>query len=406
MISPDLIQKMKEAGLHNGRRGTLVCAALFVIGAAAFLIGVLSSRPERAWQAYHVNFMFWIGLCFGGVLFSALQSMSDGWRNRPMKRLGESFGVFLPVACILFGILYLGRAHVFPWFHHAPPRIAGWLNIPFLFLRDGAALILLTVLGLAIVRCSVRIDRRGEGDEERQAIQRAMGRQKVLSVIYGIGYAFLLSLLAFDLLMSLEPHFHSTLFGAWYFMGSFYTAISAVILLTVYGIRKMGMEPFVKPLHLLTVGRLLMGFCLITGDFFFTQIMIIWYANLPEETKYMLFRLREQPWSFFGWVVLFCCYVIPFGILLSRKVKMKPLRMACLSILILVGFWIERWMLVAPALWKGKTLPLGITEILVTAGFAGLVLLCIRWFLSRYPVLPLRDPMFLEGIAKLKEGSH
>jgi hypothetical protein len=79
--------------------------------------------------------------------------------------------------------------------------------------------------------------------------------------------------------------------------------------------------------------------------------------------------------------------------------------MAVLSVLILAGIWIERWMLVAPALWKGKELPLGIPEILITAGFAGLVLLCVRWFLLRFPVLPLRDPLFLEGIKKAEEGS-
>ena len=137
-------------------------------------------------------------------------------------------------------------------------------------------------------------------------------------------YAFLLTLLAFDLLMSLEPHFYSTLFGAWYFMGSFYTGISAVILLMVCGVRFMGMEPFIRPLHFLAVGQLLLGFCLVTGDFFFTQILIIWYSNLPggdeicadqdEGAALVLLRLGGA---------LFC-YVIPFGVLISRKIKMKP----------------------------------------------------------------------------------
>jgi Ni/Fe-hydrogenase subunit HybB-like protein len=400
MPSPELIRKMQEAGPRNGRSPALLCAALVAIGAAAFLLGVLGSRPERAWQAYHVNFVFWIGVAFGGVLFSAVQSIADGWRGRPMKRLAEAFGGFLPVGCILFGILYLGREHVFPWIHYPPPKIESWLNVNFLFIRDGAAIVLLTILGLALVRSSIRIDRSGEpGTEgERQTVRNAMAGQKTLAVIYGIAYSFLLSLLAFDLLMSLEPHFHSTLFGAWYFMGSFYTGIAAVILLMVYGIRFMGMEPFLKPLQFLSVGQLLLGFCLVTGDFFFTQIMIIWYANLPEETRYVLTRMRGQPWSFFGWVVLFSCYVVPFGVLISRKVKMKPVRMACLSMLILAGIWLERWLLVAPALWKGKQIPLGITEVLITAGFVGLVLICILWFLSRYPVLPMGDPIFLETI--------
>lgn len=400
MITPEIMQKMQEAGPRKGRGAALFCALLVAIGAAAFLIGALGSRPQRAWQAYHVNFMFWIGVAFGGVLFSAIQSIADAWRGRPMKRLAEAFVVFLPVACILFGILYLGREHVFPWIHHAPPKIAGWLEVNFLFVRDGAAMILLTVMGLAVVRSSVRIDRQALTGKEEDRIGKSMGIQKTLSVIYAILYSFLLSLLAFDLLMSLEPHFYSTLFGAWYFMGSFYTGIAAVILLMVYGTRSMGMGPFVRPLQFLSIGQLLLGFCLVTGDFFFTQILIIWYANLPEETKYVLTRLREHPWAPFGWVVLFSCYVVPFGVLLSRKVKMKPVRMAFLSMLILAGIWLERWILVAPALWKEKGIPLGIPEILITAGFLGLVLLCIVWFFSRYPVLPVSDPIFLETIRK------
>ena len=129
---------MKEAGPRKGRRADAPLVRALVIGAATFLIGVLGSRPERAWQAYHVNFVFWIGVSFGGVLFSAVQSMADGWRGRPDEEaLAEAFGTFLPVACILFGILYFGREHVFPWIHHPRPEIAGWLNMDFLFLRDG-----------------------------------------------------------------------------------------------------------------------------------------------------------------------------------------------------------------------------------------------------------------------------
>lgn len=404
MISPDLTRKMQEAGPPKGRKWLILCAVLILLGAAAFVAGISGSRPERAWEAYLINFVFWIGIAFGGVMFSAVLTITDARWGRPMKRLAESFEAFLPVACVLFWVLYFGREHIFDWIHNPVPEKASWLNVGFLFIRDGAALILLTAVGMAIVYHSVRMDSFGPagGDREEAAVKRVENTstraQKILSPIYGILYAFVLTLIAFDLIMSLEPHWYSTLFGAWYFMGCFYTGLAAVILLMVYGSRVMGLGPFVRPVQFLSIGQLLLGFCLITGDFFFTQILIIWYANMPEETGYVLTRMREHPWSVLAWVVLFSCYIVPFGVLLSRRIKMRIVPMVLLSVLILTGVWLERMLLVAPALWKEGTLPLGVQEILITAGFAGLVFLCVHLFLRRFPALPLRDPMFLEMI--------
>lgn len=410
MISPDLQTKMEQAGLRNGRTAMLVGAALCAIGAAAFLIGALGSSPARAWQTYLINFMFWAGLAFGAVMFSALLTITEARWGRPLKRLAEGFAAFTPVVCALFWVLYLGREHLFGWIHVPPPEKAAWLNVGFLFIRDGIALILLTAVGLAIVYHSTRMDGgRNPGPEsgprDPQKTERSIRAQRILSPIYGILYAFGLSLLAFDLVMSLDPHWYSTLFGVWYFIGSFYTSLATLVILAVFGIRTMGMEPFVKPLQLLSLGQLLLGFCLITGDFFFTQILIMWYGNLPEETHYVILRMRENPWQVLSWAVLLFCYAVPFGVLISRKVKMRAVPMVALSVIILMGIWLERMILVAPALWKEKSLPLGIPEVLITAGFLGLVLLCVPWFFSRYPVLPLGDPLFLEmmGEAGKKE---
>ncbi|MDD5207014.1 MAG: hypothetical protein PHS17_16435, partial [Desulfobacterales bacterium] len=249
---------------------------------------------------------------------------------------------------------------------------------------------------------SVQGDRKAGGAGESEAAL----AQKRLSPLYGVLYAFILTMLAFDLIMSLEPHWYSTLFGVWYFMGSFYTGLAALIILLAVGVRSMGMDLFVKGRQRLGLGQLLLGFCLITGDFFFTQLLIMWYGNLPEETVYVLTRMRQSPWPPLALAALLACYAIPFGVLLSRRIKMKTAPMVLLSVVILIGIWLERLMLVAPAVWKGDSLPLGIPEVLITAGFAGMVFLCVVLFLYRYPVLPLKDPMFLEVLAQLEEESR
>jgi len=399
MISPETMERMRQAGPGSRPGWVLACIVLILVGALTFVLGIAGERPERAWQVYLVNFMFWIGIAFGAVMFSAVLTITDARWGRPMKRLAESMSGFLPVACILFWVLYFGREHLFHWIHEPLPEKAAWLNATFLFLRDGAGLILLTMVGRRLIYHSLQGDlKAGESAESDSALA-----QRRLSPLYGVLYAFILTMLAFDLIMSLQPHWYSTLFGVWYFIGSFYTGLAALIILLAVGVRSMGMDPFVKARQRLGLGQLLLGFCLITGDFFFTQLLIMWYGNLPEETVYVLTRMRESPWPSLSLAVVLACYAIPFAVLLSRRVKMKTKPMVLLSVVILTGIWLERLMLVAPAVWKGEGLPLGITEVLITAGFGGTVFLCVVLFLRKYPVLPRNDPMFLEVVEQIQE---
>jgi len=402
MITPELMEKMRAAGPGKRPGWIVACVLLILAGAAAFLFGMFGNHPERAWQAYLINLVFWIGVSSGGLMFSAVLTMTDARWGRPLKRLAEALGIFLPVACLLLGALYWGRYHLFHWIHNPPPEKASWLNVDFLFMRDGAVMILLTAAALAIVHQSIRTDLSGKADVEIASVR----AQKILAPVYGILYAFGLTLLAFDLIMSLDPHWYSTLFGAFYFMGSFYTGLAALVVLLAVGVRSMGMATFVRPVQHLGLGRLLLGFCMITGDFFFTHILIMWYGNLPEETHYILARLRESPWLPLGPVVLVSCYAVPFGVLLVRRVKMMAVPMVLLSIVILAGIWLERMMLIAPATWNGEALPLGIQEVMITAGFGAVVFLCVLLFLYRYPILPLKDPMFLEVMAEFEEQTR
>ena len=223
-------------------------------------------------------------------------------------------------------------------------------------------------------------------------------REIVLSPIFGILYAVVLSLLAFDLIMSLDPHWVSTLFGAYYFITSFYAALAAILLLSALGRKPLGLENFIQPKHFHDLGKLLLGFCLIAGDFFYSQFLVIWYGNLPEETRYVILRVRESNWEPIAWTVLICSFAIPFVVLLSRKIKMIPGAMIALTSLILGGLWLERFLLVVPSLWKGDFFPFGYVETAVTAGFLGVFALCVIFFLQKFPLLPFSDPLFRKGL--------
>ena len=391
-------------------RGWIILfSLLFLSGLIAFLVGVSGPQSQRAWQAYLTNYVFWTGLSFGAVLFVAILNMADAVWGRPLKRLAEGLGTFLPLSFLLFWVLYFGREEIFHWVRHPLPEKQVWLNPGFLFARNGIGLFLLTALSLALIYYSVKGEKamagRSQGDhpEAKSGEEKKWRRQRVLSPIMGIAYAFVLSLLAFDLIMSLDPHWYSTLFGAYYFMGSFYTALAALYLLSPLILRAKGMREYLHPHHLHDLGKLVFAFCIFTGYLFFAQFLVIWYANIPEETRYLILRVRSNPWAPVAWVILGMIFLTPFLGLLRRKVKTNPTAIIFISGIILVGMWLERFILVAPSIWKGEALPLGSLEILITAGFFGMMALSLTFFLRRVPLLPISDPLFRKAMEPHEE---
>ena len=375
-----------------------LCVILMAAGGAAFLSGIAGPYPQAAWQAYMVNFLFWTGLAFGAILFVAIMNMTHARWSRPIKRLAEAPAAFLPVLFLLFVLMYGGRDALFPWLHEPAEGKTFWLNAGFLFVRNAVGLLLLMTVSLALLYQSVRGDSEAAAGSHASApvLQKRWRRQIALSPALGILYAFVLSLLAFDFIMSLDPHWYSTLFGAYYFIGSFYTALAALAILTAAIRSTPGMEHYLSDRLLHDLGKLLFGFCCMTGYLFYVQFLVIWYGNLPEETRYIILRIRTSPWEPLAWAVLVLIFIIPFVTLLSRKIKSRPGIMALLGSLILIGMWLERYLLIAPSLMKGRISSPGMTEVLISAGFLGAMALTVIWFLRTFPLLPVSDPLFRE----------
>jgi Ni/Fe-hydrogenase subunit HybB-like protein len=411
MRTDEIIQASLHASSQIQKRSRLLLIVFFcmiLLGAAVFLSTITGPNAARAWQAYLVNFVFWTGMAFGAVLFVAIMNMTSAQWSRPIKRFAEAPGAFLPAACVLFTGLYFGRGQIFPWIHKPVAGKQLWLDADFLFVRDGAGLGLLTMLSLVLIYQSVNADRKAAAQTATGSLLQQVQQkpQAALSIAFGIVYAIVLSLIAIDLIMSLDPHWVSTLFGAYYFMGSFYTALAGLMVLCGISLSAYGLQDFIMPKQFHDLGKLLLGFCVVTGDFFYSQFLVIWYGNLPEEAQYVILRVRNTPWQFLAWTVLIVCFALPFVILLNRKIKMKPRAMVILGIIILIGMWLERLLMVAPSLWRGAQLPLGMIELLISAGFLGIMALCVLLFLRQFPILPLSDPLFIEMLKSADEHSR
>jgi len=386
--------------------GTLkaLSLVLFLIGAAAFLYQLFGGDAKRAGSAYLTNYVYWTGLAFGTFLLSPILVLTNATWGRPVKRLSESVAFFLPVSFILLWPLFLGRANAFWWVLHPEEQKAPWLNTPFFFTREGIGLLALAVTAVLITYHSVKSDM--EYMEGGASAPECQSTQYTLSAVYVILYAFILTLVAFDMMMSLNPEWFSTLFGAYYFVVSFYAGLAFLAILSTFAVKKMGMGRAIEQKQFHDIGKLLFAFCVVGLDFFYVQFLVIWYGNLPDETRYLIWRVIFDPWAALAWTVLIVLFIVPFVVLLIRKIKMKPVFMTVISIWILIGIWLEKFLLVTPSMVKSKSLPLGIFEVLITIGWLGLFAFCVCTFLQRYPVLAVSDPKLAAALEPEEEKVH
>ena len=371
------------------RKALALFAAIALLGFGTFVVQVAGDHPGRAWQAYLINFLLWSAVAQGGLLFSVVMHLCRARWSRSMQSLAESFAAFFPLSLVLFLILYLGRNYLFPWLHGGVHGLEGWLNVPFLFARNFIGLLILYGLGLAYTFYAVRLrGASGEAPRTGAEVERWRGRMTVLSVLYVLTYAFVLTLLAFDLVMSMEPPWYSTLFGAYAFAKAFYLGLLALLILAgVYHVVRRE-ESGLTPAHFHDVGKLLFAFCLVWADFFYVQLLVIWYGNISEETRYVIQRTMLLPWKPLAWSVFIVSFVIPFFFLLNRRVKEKLAIMLPLCTLVIAGLWLEHLLLVGPALNPGTaTLPVGPGDVLITLGFLGLMAFAITLFLRWFPYL-------------------
>ena len=383
----------------NRSKTSWVFFVLVAIGVATFIFGLTSQHPERAWQAYLINFLLWSAIAQGAVLFSAVMHMTNARWSGPLSGLSESFAAFFPISYILFLILFLGRAHIFPWLHEDLHGKEVWLNIPFLFTRDCIGLLILYILGFGYLfnALQLKLDPNQPRSKWRQSIVDAWQRNRskpedvkrrmtVWGGFYILAFALVLSLIGFDLVMSMDPHWISTLFGAYHFVKAFFIGLGALIILAAIIRIKQGAVSGLKANHFHDVGKLFFGFCLLWADFFYVQLMVIYYGNIPEETHYVIVRTMLAPWNKLAWTVFIVCFIGPFFILLNQRIKTKPVPMLVICSLVIVGIWLEHLLLLGPALsHETQAIPLSLSDGLISLGFLGLMALAVGYFMKVFP---------------------
>jgi hypothetical protein len=376
-----------------------VFAGLVVIGLLSFIYGLAGQHPTRAWQAYLINFLLWSGIAQGAVVFSAVMHITKARWSGPLSGLAESFAVFFPFSFILFLLLFLGQTHIFPWLNEDLHGKEVWLNMPFLFTRDCFGLLILYGLGLVYLYYSLRLKfdsshskgwlralLRNRWSRREQDPASLKSKLTFLGGFYILAFALVLCLIGYDLVMSMDPHWISTLFGAYTFVKAFYVGLGAIIILAAVFYLKHGPDSGLTAAHFHDIGKLFFAFCLLWADFFYVQLVVIWYGNIPEEAHYVIKRVMLPPWNSLAWAVFFVCFVIPFFVLLNKKIKTKPVFMIAICSVIIIGIWFEHLLLLGPALNHNMTdIPLSLSDGLISIGFLGLLGLVVVYFLNTFP---------------------
>ncbi len=386
---------------------------MVALGVLMFVIGLATGDAERTWQAFLINTLYWGGAAFAGVMLSVIWQITDAKWGRPFKRLAEGYSAFLPVALLAFIAVFFGAHSLYEWVEHPMEVKAGYLNLPFFVVRNTIALAVLTYVALRYVRNALVPDMAEaqrliptwggtfaqrllkDYGEHPSEVVRLEARARWMAPTLAILFAVLYSMVVFDYLMSLDQLWFSTLFGVFVIIGHLYTALALLLILAAAARGLPGIAEYMTINRFHDLAKLTFAIAVLYAYMAFSQYLVIWYSNLPEEAPYLVTRsIAPTPWKPLFWTLVVVLFVFPFLSLMPRTVCRNPKVVVPIAVILLIGQWWAHYLLVVPSIQDRHHEPhfiFGVQEVLLTAGFAGAFFLSFFWFIGRVPLLPISD---------------
>jgi hypothetical protein len=349
-----------------------------LVGAVIFAIGASSADAPRVWSIYLVNLVFWSALAATGPAIAGMMQLTEARWSPTVRRLALTTAGFLPVSFVLLVILLFGRKILYPWETTPIAVKAAWLNGPFFWLRT-------LVLGAGLAAACFAFVASQLREPAPADVERTRARRNQLAVTMLFLWVITLSLWGFDLIMSLDPRWYSGLFGGYFVVSSLYTGFALLAILTIRA-NARGLAA-VPPAAVQDVAKLQFAFSIVWMYFFWSQYLVIWYGNVPVETRYVAQRFFVAPWKGLAWFVFVVGWLIPFAYLLKRLTGRPPQRHSPLFVMALFGLvamFFERVLTIFPSVSAEGGLPLSLRDLLITLGFWALFVLSRRWFVGRF----------------------
>jgi hypothetical protein len=369
------------------------------VGAVISVLGfLLNSR--QFFQSYLMAYMLWLGVTLGCLALGMVHQLSGGaWGVLIRRPIGAAARV-IPLMTVLFLPIALGVMRIYPWTNadlvahdEALQHKQLYLNVPFFLTRAAIYFLAWNALSYFLNRWSLEQDRTGD--------PRIARRMQALSggglVVYGLTITFA----SFDWLMSLEPHWYSTIYGVLILGGQGLSSLAFLIIVLVWLSRRPPLDQIVVPAHFHDLGNLMLAFVMLWAYFSFSQYLIIWAGNLPAEIGWYLHRMQTG-WRPVAVVLMLFHFALPFVVLLSRTVKRQGRLLVRVAIAVLLVRLVDLWWLIGPEFhtdgiavsWMDAWIPLGMGAIWLAA---------FIYQLRGRAILPIHDPEFDETLGRIIE---
>jgi hypothetical protein len=370
---------------------------LFYAGIGALLISAIGIFVDgrQFFYSYLVAFAFWVSVGLGALFFTMVHHLTGANWSVVVRRLRESLMGALPVLFVLFIPLAFGLGHLYEWAQ--PDKVAadvllqkkaGYLNNWFFLVRTLIYFAGWFVLVYLLTRVSLL--------QDKAHSEVLTARMKKISGAGVVLFGFTLTFAAWDWLMSLEAQWYSTIYGVYYFAGAAISSLAAVILIAVYLRGKQALVKEITPEHYHDLAKLLFAFVVFWGYMAFSQSLLIWYANIPEETIWFQHRWAGS-WKTITLLLLFGHFVVPFIVLIIRAPKRHPGALKYLALWLLLMHWMDIYWLAMPSLHK-EGFRLSWLDLTTFVGIGGVYLGLVWKRLCSEPLLPVNDPKLTDSL--------
>lgn len=356
---------------------------------------------ERAMYGYLFSYLVLVSLVLGSLAFVLIQHVTRAGWSVVIRRIPETVISLAPVLILLFIPIALFTHDIFPWTHteHVDDILRKklpYLNEPFFLARSFGYLLVWSIMGIWFYRMSLSQDDTRKDNNTR--IMQALSAPSI--IIFGLTLTFA----SFDWIMSLQPHWYSTIFGVYFFAGSLLFALAFMTLVAIL-LQKFG---FVKKAitgeHYHDLGKLLFGFTIFWAYIAFSQFMLYWYGNIPEEIEFYTHRLHHG-WDVISWAMPITHFFVPFFALMSRVLKRVKLILIINCLLVILVHFVDIYWLVLPCyndplVEHGPThLHVGLSDVLPLLGMLSLYIGMFLYVLNKRKLLPLGDPRLTESLS-------
>jgi hypothetical protein len=372
---------------------------------AVLLVACLAGgyfSPDQFYHSYLLGYIFVLNIAIGCMAVAMIQHLTGGNWGVLTRRLLEAGSRTMPLLALMFIPVLFGLKTLYPW---ARPEVMAtdhvvklkelYLNVPFFIARAVAYFIIWSTIAYFLNKWSLEQDRTGDPAIVKRLARLSGGGL----VLYGITITFAV----IDWLMSMQPHWFSTIFGMIFMAGEGLSAFSFVILMLSWLVKREPLQAVVTRRHLIDLGNLMLAFVILWTYTSFSQFLLIWAGNLPEEISFYVPRFRHG-WQYVAIGLLLFHFAVPFILLLQRSIKGKAARVGLLAMGLVAARWIDMYWLIAPTI--HTSFYLSWMDVAAPLALGGLWLAAWASQLQKRPLLPLRDPLLQQALQYGHHHSH